>query len=692
MHTSPRVAPIAIALCLTAWSPAQSAAPPQHSPTAAQTGQTSEAPHPASQTQAQGDRPVFRGGVELIQLDVSVLDRNRQPVAGLNASDFTVFENGVQRPVRAFTPVQLPTSRSSAASALPATVPLDVVTNQVGQQEGRLVIILMDRSIPTGQPTLAARKIAIAAVDALAPGDLGALVSTSGSVPQNLTADRTRLIQAINERRDWSTGISKEQNAVLPVPNDPLSDGRCLCGLCVLETLTRVSDAVQNTPRRRKLLLFIGSSVILQAGVRDPSMDVGCDYRLAEARRRLFDSLALSNLTVHSLDPSGLASVGPQTRASSLGGKQGQDGPLVRLQQMQTETSELLADQQSLRVLPDLTGGRAVANTNGPEHKVPEIVGETDAYYIVGFEPGTPDHVDGKRSIEVKVAREGVRVHTQRQYIAPGEVNVSSVVRRGAGAQRELEQALRGLLPNASRPLTLSVAAFAGTGRATETIMVNVDVGAFANDRGTAMPLEFAVAAVNQKTGRPVAFARETAAVIFTPATSNRAVEANVQTHIEVPPGDYEVRVAVSDPGAGIAASVFGPVAVPLFGSAPLSLSDVIVEAASLAAALPQPPAPVPTTRRVFQQDERVHTFVQVYQGTQRTGVIVPVSVRTTILDAKGRAVRDQLLALTPKDFTQRRAALALDIGQLPPGGYLLTIDASMERHKASRTLNFAVQ
>jgi len=83
---------------------------------------------------------------------------------------------------------------------------------------------------------------------------------------------------------------------------------------------------------------------------------------------------------------------------------------------------------------------------------------------------------------------------------------------------------------------------------------------------------------------------------------------------------------------------------------------------------------------------------VQVYQGTQRTDVILPVSVRTTILDAKGRAIRDQLLALTVTDFTNRRAALALDIGQLPPGEYVLTLDASVERQKTSRILHFAVQ
>ena len=94
----------------------------------------------------------------------------------------------------------------------------------------------------------------------------------------------------------------------------------------------------------------------------------------------------------------------------------------------------------------------------------------------------------------------------------------------------------------------------------------------------------------------------------------------------------------------------------------------------------------------MFEQDERVRALVQIYQGTQRTDIIVPVSVRTSIVDAKGRAVRDQLLALTVKNFTNRRAALALDIGQLPPGEYVLSLDASLERQKTGRILHFAVQ
>ena len=685
MRTSARVATIAVTLGLNAWSAAPGPS------TASQPGQTAAARLSRPQAQTQVDQPVYRGGVELIQLDVSVLDRKRQPVTGLNAEDFTVFENGVQRPVRAFTSIQLPVRRPSGLTPLTA-VPNDVATNQVGQQEGRLVIILMDRTIPTGQPTMAARKIAIAAVEALGPHDLAALVSTSGAMPQNLTADRSRLIRAINERRDWSTDHSKDQKAVMPIPDDPLSDGRCLCGLCVLETLTRIADAVRSTPGRRKVLFFIGSSVIVQAGLRAPSADVGCDKLVTDARRRLFDSLALSNLAVHSIDPSGLTTLGPQTRAGALGGKQGEDGPARRLQMMQSETAELLSNQGTLHVLPDLTGGRTVTNTNAPEEKVSEIFGETDTYYIIGFEPATPGQRTDKRSIDVKVARTGVQVYTQHEHLVRAAEKASSAVARGTEAM-SLEKALSGLLPVASRPLTLAVAAFAGSAAGRAILTVNLDVGAFANGGETAKPLEFAVSVVNQ-TGRQVAFAREAATVTFKPGTSTRRAEANVQTHIEVTPAEYEVRVAVSDPATDTVASVFCPVAVPLFGNVPLSLSDVLVETTSPNTALPVSAAPVTatTTRRAFDQAEGVRALVQVYQGTQRTDVILPVSVRTSILDANGRAVRDQRLALTAKDFANRRAALALDIGQLPPGEYVLMLDASLGRHNASRTLHFAVQ
>ena len=113
---------------------------------------------PRSSPRTRRDTPQFRTGVELIQLDVAVLDGNRQAVRGLSASDFTVVDNGIATPIRAFTPVVLAGSTRATEAVWSHDVAPDTATNQVGEQEGRLVIILLDRSIPAQQPTVTARR------------------------------------------------------------------------------------------------------------------------------------------------------------------------------------------------------------------------------------------------------------------------------------------------------------------------------------------------------------------------------------------------------------------------------------------------------------------------------------------------------------------------------------------------------
>ena len=211
------------------------------------------------------DQPSFRSGVELVQLDVTVLDDRRRPVRGLTVDDFTALENGVRRPIRAFTAVDVPARTRAQEPVWAKEAAADVATNQIAEREGRLVIILMDRSIPYMGGTVQAQKIAIAAVDQLGPDDVAAVISTSGAyTPQTFTSDRTRLVRAINQR-DWST-----ESGLFPWSIDGGGDPRCFCGLCVLETLTNVSEAVRNIPRRRKLLLFIGRGIVINLAPLGP--------------------------------------------------------------------------------------------------------------------------------------------------------------------------------------------------------------------------------------------------------------------------------------------------------------------------------------------------------------------------------------------------------------------------------------
>jgi hypothetical protein len=86
-------------------------------------------------------QPTFRSGVDVIELDVSVLDKDRHPVSGLTAADFTVRVDGQPRPVVAFHAVDLPKPIPPSAPWIRDVAP-DIATNT--KPSGRVVVIVID--------------------------------------------------------------------------------------------------------------------------------------------------------------------------------------------------------------------------------------------------------------------------------------------------------------------------------------------------------------------------------------------------------------------------------------------------------------------------------------------------------------------------------------------------------------------
>lgn len=86
--------------------------------------------------------PTFRTGVDAVQLDVSVLDKNRRPVRGLTAADFTVLDGGKPRQIVGFSAVELLPLPAEGTPTGVDTVPPDVVRND--PPDGRIVVILLD--------------------------------------------------------------------------------------------------------------------------------------------------------------------------------------------------------------------------------------------------------------------------------------------------------------------------------------------------------------------------------------------------------------------------------------------------------------------------------------------------------------------------------------------------------------------
>src|SRR6476660_1347097 len=97
---------------------------------------------PRAQTPQTQPQPVFRGGVDLVTLDVTVIDKDGKPVRGLKPEDFTVTLEKQTRPVRALDFLEFGSAAGSTAEARQTT-------NQPGQARparrgGRTIVLLFD--------------------------------------------------------------------------------------------------------------------------------------------------------------------------------------------------------------------------------------------------------------------------------------------------------------------------------------------------------------------------------------------------------------------------------------------------------------------------------------------------------------------------------------------------------------------
>ncbi len=648
---------------------------------------------------AQDQRPSFKAGVQLVRIDVSVLDDERQPVKGLQAADFTVLEDGQPRPIRSFDAIDHATPAAAATASVETTT--GVATNQIGNDTGRLVFILMDRSIPPERPMIMARQIADAAVDAMAPGDQAAIVTTGTGTPQNLTSDRARLHQTI-AASDWSQSLSRTAKDDPNLPwirafglLDPSTDGACLCGVCTMDTIAQIANQVRDVPRR-KLLLLIGSDITIQDGMTAgwSHRGMSCDKLARDSREKLLDALGTSGLTVHAIDPQGLANVGPHTDALAVNGVENRTPADVR-QELTDRRDEFMKGQGNLAVLPALTGGRTILNTNEPFRMMPAVLQESEAYYLLAFEP-VESTGSVRHDVEVKVARKGVQVHSAR-YIAPPTASTEPATTAPASA---LERAISDLLPDAFLPLRMAVSTFAGPDRSHAYVGITIDASSFAAGRGS-MPIEIAVQASDER-GRQVAAARQQGTVEVPSGTSSAAnapgltAFVELQTFLMLPPGSYELRSAVMNADTHAASSVFTHITVPAFEDAPVALSDIVLGTRENAGALPDgaPALPiVPTTARVFNAGQPAWAFVRTYRpvATAAQGERMPVRIDVSVLDAGGKRVKQQSLPDASFAGGMADVRLPLPLKGLAPGRYVLQIAATQGRAQASRAVAFQV-
>ena len=193
--------------------------------------------------------------MDLVHLDVSVLDRDRRPVKGLTAEDFTVFEQGEPQRVAAFSAVDLPDPPPAPVAWMRDIAP-DVKRNSDIADRRLVVIVMDDATIPWDLAMIkSAREIGRLAVERLGPNDLACVVFTRDNRnAQEFTNDRTRLLKAIDafEYGGRNVGLTARRQGA---PGLVLAETPAL--YASIDTLRRVAETLASLPQRRKAVIYV---------------------------------------------------------------------------------------------------------------------------------------------------------------------------------------------------------------------------------------------------------------------------------------------------------------------------------------------------------------------------------------------------------------------------------------------------
>ena len=395
-----------------------------------------------------GERaPTFRTGVTLVTTDVIVRDGDGVFVPDLTRGDFRVFEDEIEQDIvsmvlvhggRVYNHLQ-PAPAVQEGIILPASRPVD-------NTAGRIFVLFVDDLHLTASRTPKIRQIIEEIGDTLIhEGDLFGIISSGpSSLSIDMTYDR-ELLYAAGNRVMGDAMTVQEQVMAMETSQGP---SEVLYRAHVaFKTARSVLKNLETVHDRRKVFLYLSEGYDfdpfpesrmysspfqqqrlndygrltndqydqLYGDLPDPSSDpferflrqgqqfanLNLSYEIAELTR----SANRANTSFYTIDPRGLVA-----------------GPDLDVQQLSLFewSRHIFQTQGTLRMLSELTGGRAVVNRNDFDDALREIDAETSDYYVLGFYTTNPDPTVRTRRLRVEVRdRDGLDIRARTHYTLP---------------------------------------------------------------------------------------------------------------------------------------------------------------------------------------------------------------------------------------------------------------------------------
>jgi len=528
---------------------------------------------------------------ELVQTDLTVVDKRGHFVDGLTANDFELRVDSKPQPLSFFEKVsagsvdeekQLTAARKGDKAALAKLQS----TSASATDRGRVIFFFVDDVHVTSDGLTRARAVITHFVEnKMTTKDRVAVVSTSGQIGflQQLTDNKAVLREAIsrlNSKYNPETTASHvtisevdanlvanqgdrglfaylmeatmkefQTNALnaYTIVTNRVRQINAQSRLAELDTLSRLESLMRSTTplKGRKLLFFISDGFVM-----DPKRSNGSDVM-----RRIANEAARNGVVIYSLG----------TRANTFGSGidvSKNDYPDFSPRTAGRSLAESKMPQAPLETLAEETGGRSYLNASGLDDGVVEALAESSAYYLLAWRPDSENQRTGKSQIKVVVkGRPDLRVRMRRHFF---DFRENTKAQATAPTRYDLKTALVSLYPRCDLPASVAASLVNTPDKGTVlNVSMQIDgnflsfeesgkqqaivdvLGVAIDDRG-----KFSTFSQKLDIPREVVFAKDDHSINWTQALS-------------LPPGLYQVRIAVRDRQNGRTGSAMTWIEIP---------------------------------------------------------------------------------------------------------------------------------
>jgi VWFA-related protein len=643
--------------------------------------------------------PIFRTGINYVRVDVIVSEsRSGNSVADLKPGDFEVFEDGKPQTIDTFKLIKLDGGLVDAATEPVRQIRTDYdEESEASRDDVRLFAIFLDDYHVRRGTSLSVRNPLTRFIDTqIGPTDMiGVMYPLESTSSVRMTRNHDAVMKAMQQfqgrKYDYTPRnefeeryanypteiVEKIRNQVslsaiksLIVHMGSLKEGRKSL-ILVSEGFTNALPPQMRNPNAQLPGFGNPNAFNPGAGANDPNEDryqFFANMDLQTDLREVYDAANKNNVSIYAVDPRGLP--GFEFDINENVGS------------FQVDSQYLNSTMNTLRELAENTDGRAIVNRNDLDVGMKQIMRDSSAYYLIGYNSSQAP-TDGKfHEIKVRVKRPGIQVRARKGYwaLTPDDAKRATAPPK-ADVPKPVEAAISAATARPSRASV--VRSWIGTSRGengkTRVTFVWEPLPRLPGDRAAGdEPSQVSLMALAGD-GSPSFRGR----VPEAPASPVRTPQ---RVSFDVPPGKLQLRISVQGTGSQPLDSEVREITIPDLTAAQTMLGTPEVFRGRTVPELQKlksDPNAIPTAIREFNRGDRVVIRVPAYGpgGTTPT-----LSIH--LLNRAGQAMSEVHATPSPSPAVQQ---IELPIAGLAAGEYVLEIKATGDGGEAKELVGFRV-